>query len=146
MKACGIEIQGSEAVIALLSLDQGLFEIPECRVRKFILRDDTEQAQIQKFQFDVAKLVEDYKIEKLIIKSRPQKGKFAGGAIGFKIEAALQLIDTVPVEFITSNEIKEQTKRNPVSIDFAVTGLKKFQQGAFESAYASMTAEIYNKD
>ncbi|MFO6423380.1 DUF3010 family protein [Motilimonas sp. KMU-193] len=146
MRVCGIEIQGSEAVIALLALDKGLFELPECRTRKFILRDDSDQAQLSKFQFDVAKLVEDYKIEKLVIKSRPHKGKFAGGAIGFKMEAAIQLIKDVPVEIITANEIKEQIKRNPVAIDFAATGLKKFQEHAFSSAYATMIRDMYNKD
>ncbi len=146
MRVCGVEIQGSEAVIALLALDKGLFELPECRTRKFILRDDADQAQLSKFQFEVAKLVEDYKIEKLIIKSRPHKGKFAGGAVGFKIEAALQLIKGVNVEFINGNEIKEQMKRNPVAIDFTVTGLKKFQETAFNSAYANMIRTMYSKD
>ncbi|MCE2571051.1 DUF3010 family protein [Motilimonas eburnea] len=146
MRVCGVEIQGSEAVIALLALDKGLFELPECRTRKFILRDDRDQAQLAKFQFDVAKLVEDYKIEKLVIKSRPHKGKFAGGAVGFKIEAAIQLIDGVTVEFINGNEIKEQLKRNPVAIDFTATGLKKFQEHAFNSAYANMIHAMYNKE
>lgn len=146
MRVCGVEIQGSEAVISLLALDKGLFELPECRTRKFLLKDDADQTLFKKFQFDFAKLIEDYRIEKVVIKARPQKGKFAGGAVGFKIEAAIQLIDGVKVEFIHGNTIKEQIKRNPIAIDFAVTGLKKFQEAAFAAAYANMTESMYAKD
>ncbi|MFA0093291.1 DUF3010 family protein, partial [Vibrio sp. 10N.261.49.A11] len=34
MKICGVEIKGNDAVICLLSLSDGVFNIPDCRVSK----------------------------------------------------------------------------------------------------------------
>ena len=90
-----------------------------------------------------AKLAEDYKIQKVVIKERPLKGKFAGGGLGFKMEAAIQLIDTLDVELINATDLKASLKRNPVTVAFSETGLKIFQQHAFEVAYATHMNEAY---
>ena len=90
------------------------------------------------FQFTFAKFIEDYKVSQLVIKERPQKGKFAGGAVGFKIEAALQLIPGCQCSIISATEIKETIKRTPLPVDFKSTGLKVFQETAFTAAYASL--------
>ena len=34
MKICGVELTGSDAVVCLLNLEQGQFNLPDCRVRK----------------------------------------------------------------------------------------------------------------
>jgi len=91
---------------------------------------------MKKFQFSFAKLIEDYKIEKVVIRQRQTKGKFAGGAVGFKLEAAIQLIDDLKVEVVAPTAIKESLKRNPLGIQFKATGLKQYQEQAFTTAYA----------
>jgi hypothetical protein len=136
MRVCGIEIKANEAIICLMVLKDGLFELPECRQTRFTLSKDADSAQMQHFQFTFAKFVEDYKVEQLVIKERPQKGKFAGGAVGFKIEAALQLIKDCHTSLMSGTELKELLKRNPLQIDFKATGLKVFQETAFLTAYA----------
>ena len=136
MRVCGIELRGSEAVLALLSLDMGLFDIPDCRARKLDIRDASDQQQLKDFQFSMCKLIEDYKIDKLVIRQRPMKGKFAGGGVGFKLEAVLQLIPNIDVIVMPTTEIKEQLKENPVPIEFRDTGLKVFQETAFNTAFA----------
>jgi hypothetical protein len=136
MRVCGIEIKGSEAILCLMSKDQGLFSLPDCRLNRLALTQDYDAESVRKFQFAMKKLIEDYKIEHLVIKERPQKGKFAGGAVGFKIEAALQLIAGCNCTLISANEIKEKIKRNPVPVDFKDTGLKVFQETAFAAVYA----------
>jgi hypothetical protein len=118
-----------------------VFDLPSCRARKFTLSKDANPEQLRYFQSSIAKLVEDYKIEKIVIKERPQKGKFAGSAIGFKMEAAIQLIESVEVELISNTTIKEVSKRHPVMIDFADTELKKFQEQAFMCAYSWLMAK-----
>ncbi len=138
MRTCGIEIKGSEAIVCLMTLKEGLFELPDCRQNRFALSKDQEQEQIRHFQFTFAKFIEDYKISQLVIKERPQKGKFAGGAVGFKIEAALQLISGCQCIILSATEIKEKLKRAPVPIDFKATGLKVFQETAFLTAYACL--------
>lgn len=136
MRVCGVEIKGSEAILCLLSINNGLFDIPSCRTVRLPLLHDQDSEQMKKFQFVFAKLAEDYKIDRFVIRERPQKGKFAGGAVGFKIEAALQLLPDVQTEILTSAFIKEQLSRHPIPVDFKETGLKGFQEPAFISAYA----------
>ncbi|TDF41351.1 DUF3010 family protein [Alteromonadaceae bacterium M269] len=143
MRTCGVEIKGSEAVISLLSLDDGLFQILDCRARKVMLEGGTGSESLKRFQFTFAKLMADYKIEKVVIRERPTKGKFAGGAPGFKIEAAIQLIDDLDVELISATKIKESLKKNPLQISLSEAGLKVFQEGAFNTAYAFLMMQMY---
>ncbi|WP_215399014.1 DUF3010 family protein [Rheinheimera oceanensis] len=136
MRTCGIEIKGSEAIICLMTLKNGLFDLPDCRQNRFALSKDQDQQQMRHFQFTFAKFIEDYQITQLVIKERPQKGKFAGGAVGFKIEAALQLIAGCNCSLLSATELKEKLKRHPLPVDFKATGLKVFQETAFLTAYA----------
>lgn len=138
MRTCGIEIKGSEAIVCLMTLKDGLFELPDCRQTRFVLSKDQDQEQMRHFQFTFAKFIEDYKISRLVIKERPQKGKFAGGAVGFKIEAALQLIAGCQCTLISATELKEKLKRSPLPVEFKDTGLKVFQETAFLAAYTSL--------
>jgi len=146
MKICGVELKGSEAVICLLSYQDGLFSIPECRVRKVEFNKQNRSGDIKYFQSTFAKLMEDYKVDKVVIKERPLKGKFAGGALGFKMEAAIQLIPNLDVEVISATAFKEAIKRNPVTVAFDETGLKVFQQPAFELAYAIHMNIVYGHE
>lgn len=146
MKTCGVEIKGSEVLICLLSKDSDVFDIRDVRQTRFVLHDANDTEQVRKFQFDFQKLMQDYQIDSVAIKGRPHKGKFAGGAVGFKLEAAIQLISNLNVSLLNPTEIKEQLKRNPIPIEFSETGLKKFQEQAFISAYVYIIQQIYKKE
>lgn len=135
MRVCGVEIKADEAVICLVALENNLYDIPNLRVPKIALQKGTDSEHIRKFQFAFKKLVEDYKIDAVVIKERATKGKFSGGSQGFKIEAAIQLIDDLQVELVRANMIKEKLNKAQVNIDFRDTGLKQFQQHAFEAAF-----------
>ncbi len=145
MRTCGVEIKGSEALICVLSKEDDVFDIRDIRQTRFVLSNANDTESVRKFQFDFAKLMEDYQVDTVAIKQRPHKGKFAGGAVGFKIETALQLIDSLRVVLLNPTEMKEQLKKNPLPIDFEDTGLKKFQETAFVSAYIELTHRTYNK-
>ena len=136
MKICGVEIKGSEAIVCLLSFKDGLFNLPECRVRKVEFNKRNSTGDLRYFQSTFSKLMVDYGIDAVVIKDRPLKGKFAGGALGFKMEAAIQLIDGLEVETMSPQVFKESIKRNPITVSFAETGLKVFQENAFAVAYA----------
>jgi hypothetical protein len=143
MRICGVELKGTEAVICLLTYQDGLFSLPECRARKIDFSKQNKQSDLRYFQTTFAKLVEDYKVEHVVIKERPLKGKFAGGALGFKMEAAIQLIENLKVSVMTPAEFKDSIKRNPVTVAFEETGLKIFQKTAFEVAYATHMNIVY---
>lgn len=136
MKVCGVELKGNDAIICLMSLKDGLYALHECRVKKLTIADDTDPEQLRKFQFDFSKLMQDYQVEHVVIRERMTKGKFVGGSVGFKLEAALQLADDIDVSLISPSKIKEILKNSRVVMNFSDTGLKQFQESAFSTAFA----------
>lgn len=137
MRICGVELSGSDAVICLLHLDQGQFDMPDCRVRKLTLKKEHTREDLQQFQFAFTKLMGDYSVNKVAIRERMTKGKFAGGAISFKLEAAIQLIADLDVAVLSPTQIKSALSEKPIPIPFSDTGLKVFQEAAFKVAYAA---------
>lgn len=147
MRTCGVEITGSEVLLCLLTKEEDVFDIRDVRQTRFTLGQVGQNTEdMRKFQFDFAKLLEDYQIDSVAIKQRAPKGKFAGSATGFKIEAAIQLIKDVDVKILSATEIKEQLKRNPLPIDFEETGLKKYQETAFINAYVYIMMKTYRPE
>ena len=136
MKACGVEIKGNDAIICIMSKENNLYDIPHTRVQKVTLDNAGDAEQVQKFQFTFAKLMEDYQVTDVIIRGRALKGKFSGGPIGFKIEAAIQLIQALNVEIIAGSFIKKELSKSQIDIDFRDTGLKQYQEQAFETVFA----------
>ncbi|WP_299084641.1 DUF3010 family protein [uncultured Paraglaciecola sp.] len=143
MRVIGVELSGNDANVCLLSLEEEVFQIPDCRTRKLSLPKNAIAKDLRYFQKTVAQLVQDYKVEQIVIRQRPMKGKFAGGAIGFKLEAALELLNDVEVTVLSPTEIKESLKRNPVLVPMAETGLKMFQEVAFNTAFAFLMKDKY---
>ncbi len=146
MRTCGVEITGSDVLLCILTKDNDVFDIRDVRQTRFTLANGNDTEVMRKFQFDFKKLMEDYQIDSVAIKERQAKGKFAGSAKGFKMETAIQLIERLDVQILTATEIKEQLKRNPVPIAFEETGLKKFQENAFISAYVYIMRKTYKQD
>lgn len=140
MRICGVELKGNDAIICIIVLENGLYDIPHVRVAKVSLVDASDAEQVRHFQFTFAKLIEDYKIDKVVIKGRALKGKFSGGPVGFKLEAAIQLIADLDVEILSSSKIKKDLQKSQVTIDFRDTGLKQYQEQAFETAFSYFQA------
>jgi len=136
MKACGVEIKGNDAIICIMSKENNLYDIPHTRVQKISLDNAGDAEQVQHFQFTFAKLMEDYQVSHVLIKGRALKGKFSGGPIGFKVEAAIQLIKELQVEILAGSFIKKELSKSQVDIDFRDTGLKQYQEQAFTTVFA----------
>ena len=138
MRICGVELTGNDAVVCLLNKDQGLFSLPDTKVRKLTLKKDHTRADLQAFQSELVDFLKEHEVERVVIRERMQKGKFAGGALSFKLEATIQLIAEPGIEVIllTPTHIKATLSENPLPVVFADTGLKVFQEGAFVTAYA----------
>jgi hypothetical protein len=137
MIVCGVELTGSDAVVCLLNRDRGQFNLPECKVRKLSLPKNHSREDLKRFQETFAALMAEYGVTNVAIKERMPKGKFAGGAISFKMEAAIQLITSteLTVTMLPPALIKSTLASNPLPIAFADTGLKVFQEAAFITAY-----------
>lgn len=143
MIICGVELTGSDAVVCLLDMDRGQFSLPECKVRKLSLNKNHTREDLKQFQAAFAELMAEYGVTSVVIKERMPKGKFAGGAISFKLEAAIQLIadDGLEVRLLPPALIKSTLAAKPLPIPFAETGLKVFQETAFTAAYVGQMAK-----
>jgi hypothetical protein len=59
------------------------------------------------------------------------------------MEAALELLTDVEVIVLSPTAIKESLKRNPVLVPMPETGLKMFQEVAFNTAFAYLMKDKY---
>lgn len=137
MKICGVDLTANDAVVCMLFLENKQFNIPNCRVRKLSLPKEHTREDLRQFQFAFAKLMSDYGVNKVAIRERMTKGKFAGGAISFKLEATIQLIADIDVVVLSPTLIKSTLKENKLPVSFEDTDLKEFQKAAFTVAYVS---------
>jgi len=106
-KICGVEISSNEAIITLLVVEEGaMFHLPDCRVTRIACKDPDSTHELRYFQKTFEQLAQDYQIDQVVIRERMKKGKFSGGANGFKLEAALQLSDKLNTVLISPTDIK----------------------------------------
>lgn len=132
MTLCGIEIKGSEAIIAVAAPD--LTHVTMA-TKKIALEDDDEAANVKAFASQVAAFVRDNGITRIAIKKRSKKGEFAGGPTTFKIEGVLQLLDGVDVTLLSPQTINAQYKKH--NFELPAT-LNKYQHEAFKTACSAL--------
>lgn len=131
MTICGIEIKGSEAIIALAALDNQALSHVALATKKIALDDDDEAANVKAFAAQVRAFVQDNAIERIAIKKRSKKGEFAGGPTTFKIEGVFQLLEGVEVTLLSPQTINAQNKKH--TFDLPAT-LYKYQHEAYKTA------------
>lgn len=145
MRVCGVELTGNEAIISIMQLKDGLYDVPEVRVTKFVLGDAINTEPLKKFQFDFAQLMKDYQVDTVVIRQRALKGKFAGNPLSFKIEGALQLIDNLKTFVLSGAYVKEGLSKAQVKPDAREIGLKQFQEQAMLTAFAYLEQQSTDK-
>lgn len=143
MRVCGVELTGNDAVVCLLNLDQGQFSLPDSKIRKLSLKKNHSRGDLQEFQASFVAFLTEHGVNKVAVKERMPKGKFAGGAISFKLEAAIQLMANTDIEvsLLPPALIKSTLSSNPLPVLFGDTGLKVFQETAFTAAYVGHIAK-----
>ncbi|SFR52832.1 DUF3010 family protein [Thiomicrospira sp. ALE5] len=142
MLVCGVDLSGNDAIVSLLKFEQGVFHLPACRTTRVSCTNPDSREALVYFQKTFAKLVEDYKVDQVVIRARMKKGKFAGGANGFILEGVLQVIPDIKVGLLTATEQKAAIKQYGMPMSFAETGLKKFQEPAFMTALGYVVGQL----
>ncbi len=131
MRICGIEIKGSEALIAIAELyDEHISHI-EIETKRVTLQDDENTDHIKSFAALINGLVRDNGVHSIAIKKRNKKGSFTGGAITFKIEGIIQLTSNCSVNLISPSTISATNRSHNF---FIPESLNKYQQDAFLTA------------
>ena len=135
MITCGIELKGSEALLALASLDAGQPVHLPSAIKKIGIEDDEDAGQVREFLARVQAFVSEHGVTHVAIKKRSKKGDFAGGPVTFKLEGLLQLLQGCEVLLVSPQTIAAQGKKH----DFTpLAGLNKYQHEAWKSACAVM--------
>ena len=135
MTICGIEIKGSEAIIALAALDNQALTHVALATKKIALDDDDEAANVKAFAAQVKAFVQANGITRIAIKKRSKKGEFASGPTTFKIEGVFQLLEGVEVTLLSPQTINAQNKKH--SFDLPTT-LNKYQHEAYKTACSTL--------
>ena len=135
MTICGIEIKGSEAIIAVASLDNQALSHVALATKKIALEDDDEAANVKAFAAQVKAFVQANAVTRIAIKKRSKKGEFAGGPTTFKIEGVFQLLENCDVTLLSPQTINAQNKKH----NFELPGtLNKYQHEAYKAACSAL--------
>lgn len=118
MRACGCEISAQEVRLAVVQLDDlGKVEMLRLTTTRIELADDTSEADLRSFQGALHAFSHENQIDTFVIKTRAKKGKMAGGAVSFKIETLIQLVEDCDTRFVSpvalSNFAKKQLEAYP---------------------------------
>lgn len=135
MKVCGIEMAASEARLVLLDGDKSDFHHINVGLRKLKISDDENADEIRAFRDALYTFFRENKVEIVAIKKRGKKGDYAGGPIGFKIEAITQLYKECPIVLIAPATISVRIKKHTASTPAT---LKKYQNSAFQTAFSAL--------
>ncbi|MDN7144110.1 DUF3010 family protein [Pseudomonas sp. JQ170] len=133
MKVCGIEIKGSEALLAVVALEAGSPAHLALATKKIGLEDDELADNVKAFASQARQFVTEHGITHLAIKKRSKKGDFAGGPTTFKIEGILQLLEGCEVALVSPQTVSAQAKKHNIE---PPASLNKYQHEAYKSACA----------
>lgn len=76
MRICGVELKGGEAIISLLSYEGETFNVPSCRKVSFSVAQSASAEAIREFHFAFHKLMEDYKVDEIVVIEREQRANW----------------------------------------------------------------------
>ena len=130
-KICGIELKSSDAILAVIEESDGDVEFIDVESRRINIGNDESCTDIQSFYNSFVTFVRDHQIDVVVIKKRAKKGRMAGGAVSFKLEALIQLNGFVGVEFVSGQGIAAANKRESFNIP---EDLNKYQEAALMAA------------
>tara|TARA_R110002126_G_scaffold167330_5_gene315562 strand:+ start:22043 stop:22480 length:438 start_codon:yes stop_codon:yes gene_type:complete len=132
VRVCGVELSGSEARLAVVELDhEGGPKYIELDTKKIKLSNDKSSEAIKSFKSAIQSFAHENAIEIVCIKDRAHKGRFAGGAISFKLESLIQSIDGCEIKFVSPQTLASFEKKNYAG---APSGMPKYLKPAFSSA------------
>jgi len=76
------------------------------------LEDDTSQTDLRSCLADLQAFAQDHHITTFAIKTRAKKGRMAGGAVSFKIETLIQLVQGTQTTFVSPQALASFAKKD----------------------------------
>jgi hypothetical protein len=118
MRICGCEISAQEVRLAVVELNADRkLELLRLKTTRIELKDDTSEVDLRSFLAALHAFSCDNEIDTFVVKTRAKKGRMAGGAVSFKIETLIQLVEGCNTRFVSpvalSNFAKRKVKEYP---------------------------------
>jgi hypothetical protein len=79
--------------------------------KRIELEDDTSGADLRSFLAALQEFSRENEIETFVVKTRAKKGRMAGGAVSFKIEALIQLVEGGNTRFVSPVALSHFAKK-----------------------------------
>ncbi len=112
MTVCGCEISAQEVRLAVVYRDdEGNVAMLRLKTTRIELADDTADADLRSFLVSLHEFARDNEVETFAIKTRAKKGKMAGGAVSFKIETLIQLVEGCDTKFVNPVALSHFAKK-----------------------------------
>ena len=112
MRICGCEISAQEVRLAVVQLNDeknvGLLRIKKTRIE---LKDDMSEENLRSFLAALQEFSQENTIDTFVIKTRAKKGRMAGGAVSFKIETLIQLVEGCNTRFVSPIALSNFAKK-----------------------------------
>lgn len=132
MIIAGTVLQGSEAIFALVNVDENKnFEHINVKIKKISLGDEQDSSAIHAFKEAVATFARENNISVFAIKERMKIGRMAGGGTTFKMEALIQLVENAECKFVHANTLASFIKKSDIEMP---DSLLSYQKGAYFAA------------
>ena len=133
MKTCGIELKGNEARIVVIEGNPEDYVVVSTGFTRIVLDDPKNQDEVRFFYNEFVAFLEDGDFDRIGIKERVSRGRFAGGTTTFKIEGLIQNTE-FPIEIIHASKIKTRLKDTELDI----SAIHDYQIEAMRVAYYLM--------
>lgn len=128
IKTIGITLKGSRSIYVILEGLPDDFRVVDAGYIE--LKDSKDQALVKAFQSQWMELIDTNDFHAIAIKARVSKGRFAGGALTFKMEGLIQLSD-YPIQLIHDARMRSKLK----DLDPSFGNIKAYQEDAAKVAY-----------
>lgn len=129
MKVCGIELKSNEARLVVLEGHIESYDIVQLDTNKIKLQDSKDQRFVQEFRTQILEFLNWHDFDCVGIKERITKGRFAGGALSFKMEGLIQTSD-YKVQLVHNMSMKSALK----DVEYDPSMVKKYQEEALRVA------------
>src|SRR5258707_109443 len=111
MRICGVSLSGTTATLALVESAPDSIVVVPTETKRVVLGDADTASAVQSFRDTFAAFMRDNTVDVVAIKKRATGGKFAGGAMTFKMEGLLQCLECA-VHLIAPVTIASCTKQD----------------------------------
>ena len=135
MTICGMEVSASEVRLVILDGTRAQYSHVAVNPRRLPIAVDENPDEVKAFRDSLYAFLRENRVEEVAIKKRAKRGKYAGGPVGFKLEAITQLYSGCPVALVSSQLIAAAMKKHAPAIP---QELREYQKTAFAAAFTAL--------